>query len=307
MDIPRPHVIRVGFAGETAELVHYRLGSASCPEKSVLVMSGVHGREHGGIQISYELVQRLAAGPLLGQVDVLPVCNPMAFAAETRFTPGSERDMSRSFGRHPPTDLVEALARAVLELASGASVVLNLHSAGEARYLPHAIYYRNRDAEWAAEFGLSFIIKRAALDALPGHIAVFLEPSQRTVTLELGGGLVALRDDVELGLDVILALLRRMGVLQAGEIGPVPTPRAKRYDHDARHFVRALGEGAFYPSIEVGAEVQAGDPFGFWVPVRGLAPRAAVAPITGQLIYLRTRHRTPEGATLAMLLPQQIT
>jgi predicted deacylase len=134
-----------------------------------------------------------------------------------------------------------------------------------------------------------------------------LRPEQRTVTLELGGGVVAYPDDVARGLEVILALLGRMGMLGPGDYELTPTPPERHYTHDARVFVRAPSEGAFYTSFRPGADLAEGEPFGFLVPLDQPHPRPIQAPIAGRLVYLRTRNRVAQGDTLAMFLPHQET
>jgi predicted deacylase len=253
----------------------------------------------------------------------------MAYAAESRFTPGSERNMTLAFTAGPPGDLTGALSQAVLALAKGAEIVLNLHSAGEARYLPHVIFYRPEDTEWAASLGLAFVIMRRRLEAMPDHIAAWLQPEQRTVTLELGGGIVAYPEDVAVGVEAVLALLGRSGFLQPGDYEREPTPSHLIYMYDARLLVRAPAEGVFYTQARPGANFSWGEPFGFWVPLDGLQPQPVVcpefcsesvgglaegpcpepaeglAPEAGKLIYLRTRNRVSQGETLAMFLPHQ--
>jgi N-alpha-acetyl-L-2,4-diaminobutyrate deacetylase len=269
----------------------------------VLIIAGVHGREHGGIQAAYELLERLASVRLRGQVDVLPVCNPPAYAAETRFTPGSDRDMARAFTPAEPADLTEALSQAIMSLAEKAEVVLNLHSAGDARYLPHAIFYREQDTEWVASLGFPFAIKRGTPETLAFHIFSRMRPEQRTATLELGGGTVAFPEDVTLGIELILAYLGRSGFLGPGDYAREPTPPEMVWLTDARQLVCAPGEGAFYTHAQLGADFTSGEPFGFWVGLDDLRPRPLLAPATGKLIYLRTRNRVPPGGTLAMFLP----
>jgi predicted deacylase len=329
----KPEIIHIKFNGQEADLVHYRLGQG---ERRVLIMAGVHGREHGGVQAAYELLERLAAMPLRGQIDILPVCNPMAYAAESRFTPGSERNMSLTFTPGPPHDLTEALSQAVLALAEGTEMVLNLHSAGPARYLPHVMFYRPEDAEWAASLGLPFAILPCHLDDMPDHIAARLQPEQRTVTLELGGGIVAYPEDVAVGVEAVLALLGRSGFLEPGDYEREPTSPELIYMHDARLFVRAPNEGGFYTQAQLGADFLQGEPFGFWVPLDGLQPQPVPASEAGKLrsqklaadcqiryqtagfgnpeganrdllklVYLRTRNRVSQGETLAMFLPYQ--
>jgi predicted deacylase len=298
----KPESIHVKFAEQEADLVHYHLGQG---ERRVLIMAGVHGWEHGGVQVAYELLKQLAARPMRGQVDILPVCNPMAYAAESRLTPHNKRNMSLAFTPSPPRDLTEALSQAVLALAKGTEMVLNLHSAGPARYLPHVMFYRPEDAEWAASLGLPFTILPRRLDDMPEHIAGRLEPEQRTVTLELGGGLVAYPEDVAVGVEAVLVLLGRSGFLEPGNYEREPTPPELIYMHDARLFVRAPNEGGFYTQARLGANFLQGVPFGFWVPLDGLQPQPVVAPEAGKLVYLRTRNRVSQGETLAMFLPHQ--
>ena len=296
----QPHYTRVTYAAQEATLVHYRLGQG---ERRILVIAGVHGREHGGIQTAYELLERLANVRLYGRVDVLPVCNPLAYAAETRFTPGSDHDMARAFTPAEPSDMTEALSQAVVSLTEKAEVVLNLHSAGEARYLPHVIFYREQDVEWVASLGFPFAIKRDSPERLAHHLASRLRPEQRTVTLELGGGTVSFPEDVDLGLDLITAFLGRSGFLEPGDHEREPTPPEMVWLTDARLLVYAPGEGAFYTHAQPGADFAGGEPFGFWVGLDNMRPRPVLAPTTGKLIYLRTRNRVPHGGTLAMFLP----
>jgi predicted deacylase len=296
----QPEYIRVTHAGQEATLAHFRLGEG---KRRILVIAGVHGREHGGIQASYELLEQLVDRPLYGRIDVLPVCNPLAYSAETRFTPGSDRDMARAFTPSTPHNITEALSHAVLSLAEEADVVLNLHSAGEARYVPHAMFYQEQDAEFAASLGFPFAIKRGTPETLKHHIFSRLRPDQRTVTLELGGGTVTFPKDVSLGVDRILAFLGRSGFLGSGDYERQPTPPGMIWLTDARQFVRAPGEGAFYTRTEPGVDFAEGEPFGFWVGLDEFRPHALLAPTTGKLVYLRTRNRVPGGGNVAMFLP----
>ncbi len=306
----QPRYIHVTHGDHNATLAHYRLGQG---ERRVLITAGVHGREHGGIQTAYELVERLAevgkqhvsGSRLRGQVDVLPVCNPMAYAAGTRFTPGSDRDMARAFSASEPVDITEAIAQTIMSLAEEAEVVLNLHSAGEARYLPHVLFYREEDAEWAASLGFPFAIKRGTPESLAHHILSYLRPGQRTLTLELGGGTVVFPEDVTLSLDLITAFLGRSGLLAPGDYERRPTPPEMVWLTDARVLVPSPAEGAFYTHAQPGADFAVGEPFGFLVSLEDVHPRPVLAPTTGKLIYLRTRNRVPHGGTLAMFLPRQ--
>jgi hypothetical protein len=59
-----PEIIPVKFAYQQADLVHYHLGQG---ERRVLIMAGVHGWEHRGVQATHELLEQLAARLLWGE------------------------------------------------------------------------------------------------------------------------------------------------------------------------------------------------------------------------------------------------
>ena len=232
----QPTYIRVSHEGEEATLPHFRIGHG---QRRILILGGIHGREHGGIQAAFELLTRLEQMSIEGQIDVLPICNPMAFNAETRFTPGNDRDMARAFTSDPPKDLTEALSHAILRIADKAEVVYNLHSAGDARYLPHVIFYRHEDADRVAKMGFPFAIKRGTQETLLHHIASRMRSDQLTVTLELGGGTVAFLDEVNQGVQLILANLGQLGILPSVKNIVEPTPKDQVWLTDSRVFVRA--------------------------------------------------------------------
>jgi hypothetical protein len=69
--------------------------------------------------------------------------------------------------------------------------------------------------------------------------------------------------------------------------------------------VCASGEGAFYTHAQLGTDFSAGERFGSWVGLDDMRPQPVLAPVTGKLVYLRTRNRVHDGETLAMFLPPQ--
>ncbi|UCF61767.1 MAG: succinylglutamate desuccinylase/aspartoacylase family protein, partial [Anaerolineaceae bacterium] len=240
-----------------------------------------------------------------GQIDALPICNPMAFNAETRFTPFNDRDMARAFTTDPPKDLTEALSHAILRFADKAEFIFNLHSAGDARYLPHIIFYRQEDADRVAKMGFPFAIKRGTPETLLHHIASHMRSDQLTVTLELGGGTVAFHDEVDQGVQLILANLGQLGILPSVKNVVEPTPMDHIWLVDNREFVRAPSEGAFYTHAMLGTHFTKGQTLGYWIGLEDYQPRLIFAPLDGKLVYLRTRNRVPSGETLAMFLPPQ--
>lgn len=301
--------LSVEFGDRSLELPLYRLGAGS---RRALIVAGVHGREHSGIRVAYELAECLTNLSLKGCVDILPIANPEAFAAESRETPSDGRNLGESFTvstGNKSASPTAAIACKILELAGGCEHLLDLHSAGEARYLAHALFINQEDGGLAAVAGLPFALlrRRSREGALSGMLVQAARSmGAKALVLELGGGISTFREDIKQGVNSILSLLACWGYLQKELLLP-PTPPDKVYFRDERKFIRAEEEGAYYPGIEVGGMVEINKPMGIWIPLADFKPRATAAPVSGTLVYSRIRCRSHKGDTLAMVLPVQST
>lgn len=281
----------------------------------MLVTAGIHGREHGGIRTAFALMETLNGVPeLRGVVDVLPVANPESYAAETRTNPVDGQNLGECFagcgvdGENPGPNgsgQTEAIARAILARLDGCAHLLDLHSAGEARYLPHALFFREEQAASAAAAGLPVALLRkttrdgATTGTLSQAAALRGIPA---LALELGGGTTIWPEDVGVGVRAVLSLLAYWNYLSPKHASE-PTAPGRVYTQDSRMFTKAEEEGVFYPSVEPGQALRKGDRIGTWVPLKNLEPEPVVAGAGGNLLYLRSRCRTHSGDTLAMMLP----
>ncbi|MBN2552094.1 MAG: succinylglutamate desuccinylase/aspartoacylase family protein [Spirochaetales bacterium] len=291
----------------------------------LLIVAGVHGREHSGIRTAFALIERLAGlSDIHGVIEILPVANPRSFAAETRENPADGRNLGECFTRpaSPGPSVAgpaaaegrpsqtQAIAGAILDRLEGCSHLLDLHSAGEARYLPHALFFREDDAPSAAAAGLPFALLRRKTreGAVAGTLSrAALAGGIPALALELGGGITTWTADIDAGIRGILSLLARWNYLSWESVDsatpPDPTPAERMHMQDDRSFLRAWEEGAFYPSCEPGRELRKGERIGTWISLKNLEAEPVAAPEAGLLIYLRSRCRTHSGDTLAMLLP----
>jgi predicted deacylase len=310
--------LEVACPGQSLQLPLHRFAEGdNRGSPRLLIVAGVHGREHSGIQTAYALVERLSQlSGLRGTIEILPLANPESFAAERRENPVDGRNLGECFSR-PSTpgssaaegqpSQSEAIARAILSQLTGCSHLLDLHSAGEARYLPHALFFRQEDARSAAAAGLPFALlrRRTREGAVSGMLSqAAIARGIPALTLELGGGITTWIADIDAGIRGILSLLACWKYVAWKKVS-VPTPPERVYMQDNRIFIRAWEEGAFYPSCEPGKELQEGERIGTWVSLKSLDAVPVVAPEGGSLIYLRSRCRTHRGDTLAMLLPVQ--
>jgi predicted deacylase len=309
------NALSVVCQGPSVELPIYRFdGEADTDTPRIMIVAGIHGREHGGIRTAYALLERLPDVPdLHGTIDVLPVANPESFAAERRENPVDGRNLGECFSA-PGMDTgdlegsrqTNAIARTILSRLEGCSHLLDLHSAGEARYLPHALFFREEELESAAAAGLPFALLRrksreGATEGMLGTAA--LERGIPALALELGGGFTTWAEDVQTGVQAILSLLAHWEYISP-EFALDPTPPQRVFSRDDRLFIRAWEEGAFYPSEELGRTLGKHNRIGTWVSLGTLEAVPVHAADEGTLIFHRSRCRTHQGDTLAMLLPE---
>jgi predicted deacylase len=276
-----------------------------------MIVAGVHGREHSGIQVAYALEERLAEIPgVQGSVEILPLANPESFAAEARENPADGKNLGETFTPSDPVredvTQTEAIAGTILSRLDAVSNLLDLHSAGEGRYLPHALFLQEQDAPIAAASGLPFAMLRRRTREERETGMLSLAAFQRGIpalALELGGGITTYPEDIDQGIRSVLSLLAFWGYLpQKYRVNPTSPDRV--HLRDDRKFIRAWEEGAFYPMCVLGGIVGKGQRIGTWISLEHLSAVPVVALESGLLIYIRTRCRSHSGDTLAMLLPE---
>lgn len=279
----------------------YRFGEGN---RLAVVLAGVHGWEHAGVWSAYALIHYLASRPVQGLIAVLPVANPDAFEGESRLTRQDGGNLGSAYGGTPPTGLTGQLAQVIRRLTGQAELVLDLHAAGEARYLPHVIFWRLQDAQLAAVAGLPFAIHRTTTrEGSQDTLGQALRPDQHCLTIEAGGGLVAWGQDVTMTLLAVRRLLAHQGWLDEPELSKLaPTAESRVFRTDRRRLLKAQTEGAFYPQVNLGEQVHAGQNLGWWLPLEDLQPRVFPAPQPGLVVYQRTRHRVHPQQTLTAII-----
>jgi len=200
----------------------------------------------------------------------------------------------------------ETIAGTILSRLDAVSHLLDLHSAGEGRYLPHALFLQEQDAPTAAASGLPFALLRRRTREGRETGMLSQAASQRGIAalaLELGGGITTYPEDIEQGIRSVLSLLAFWGYLpQKYRVNSTSPDRV--HLRDDRKFIRAWEEGTFYPMCALGEILEKGQRIGTWISLEHLRAVPVVALESGVLIYIRTRCRSHSGDTLAMLLPE---
>lgn len=132
------------------------------PGKTALLTAGVHGDEYEGPAAILHLPKVLHPENLRGTVIAVPIANPLAFAADSRTTPGDGLNLARVFPGKANGSITERMAAAIFDIVTGSGVdyLIDLHSGGiEYVFLPLAGFYGepgsgNPSYAAAVQFGL---------------------------------------------------------------------------------------------------------------------------------------------------------
>ena len=242
---------------------------------TVYLQAAQHGREVAGPETLRRLHGRLLDGrALAGEVIAVPVADPLTFDHRSYTTPealdGVEPNMNRVWPGDADGTLHERLAAALWEVASGADVLVDLHTAS-AGTLPHVVYTAG-DGEarrLARAFGTTLhLAEPAGGDAgaewhdrdFGGKFRVAAhQAGVPCITPELGDSQRVREATIERGVDGLLDVLRAVDVLP-GE--PAASDPRRCRNHLGR--VQAAESGLFRPApdCEPGDRVAEGDPVG---------------------------------------------
>jgi len=114
--------------GETSVPAHLLVGHALRP--CLGLVGGVHGDEYDGMRALHEFLRELQPNDLQGSLLIIPVANPLAFAAGQRKTPTDAKDLNRVFPGSPKGSTTDRLAHELCSLLRQADLVFSLHSSG---------------------------------------------------------------------------------------------------------------------------------------------------------------------------------
>jgi predicted deacylase len=264
----------------------------STPGPILLVSAGVHGDEFEGTVAVSRFARSLDPDSLAGTVVGLPVCNPLAFEAQSRESPPAVdgKNLAREFPGQsagtPTQRLAAELFLLVRRLLGSDDLFVDLHSGGSRyRYLP-MVGYRDIDSpsrkaseEAARHFGSG---RLWIVDDDPG---TFNSETSRvgvpTIGTESTGQGGCRPEDVADYVSGLRNLLRYRGMMPgsppARENAPAwrPTP------------IYASTSGLFLAHTNLGHRVTSGEIVGEVLSALGDTLERLTAPHTGQIWALR--------------------
>lgn len=234
-----------------------------------LITAGSHGDEYEGQIIVARLIRELQPSMIQGQVILLPMTNFPAAEAGTRTSPIDDGNLNRLYPGNPAGTPTHVIAHYIESVLLGlADYMVDLHSGGTSLIYEGAnmMGLEPRDAE--EEAMVSGLLKAFGLPK-----AFLYQPNPVNVTAaarrqgaicfltELGGGGLVSSGLVDQAHQGLLSLLAHVGIL-SGELVPASPPAVPRLMRIEKgvHYVYALNAGLWEPLVELGDQVEAGQP-----------------------------------------------
>jgi predicted deacylase len=260
---------------------------------AVFINAGVHGGEYPPIEAVIRLARELDASRLRGTIVLMPVLNLPAFWKRSMFVcPIDNTNPNRVFPGDAHGSYSEQMTHAVLsEFIARADAYIDLHGGDIPEALvPFSICRAGetkvdaRAKELASAFGLPYLLTvskpiqaakgsssyvAAAEAGVPGFIA------------EAGGVGQLQEDAVQLLVDGVHRVLAHLGMCEK-IVEPPPSPTLL----SSFEWMYAKNAGMFYPRVNVGEQISAGQLIGTVGSLFGDMLEEVTAPVTGRILFL---------------------
>lgn len=264
---------------------------------TVLVTAGIHGAEYASIAAAQRLAQ-IEPGDLHGTLIVVPIVNVSAFSARSIYvTPEDGKNLNRVFPGQPDGTHSEVLASWLTSLMEGVDAYLDLHGGDLIEALtPFAIHaagsgaVARRAAELADAFGLPYRIEDAGKGMTFSAAHDLGIPA---VLAEAGGQGLWPEGSISTLTDGARRMLHELGVLEASSPTETRTTVLSEFS-----WSRSEASGCWYPWIEPGERVTAGQPLGIVTDVLGEVRQEAKSAVDGIVMFSVTSLAINEGDPL---------
>jgi predicted deacylase len=238
--------------------VHVLAGSKPGPK--LCVVSTQHGDEIGGIDVARQIVTGLDPQEISGTLAVIPVANPLAFEAQSRWTTIDGGNLNRSWPGHRDLFVTDRIADIISrEVLSKMEYVIDLHSGEpESCYAYSGIKIQEtpggrqetEDLELAMAFGTEIVVGTNRFgtphSVLHYHLA---QIGVRGFTVELGDSFVEkklVRDATEVGVTGIKNIMKHVGMLDGEEKLP-----KRQVFVQPEITLQAANGGMMYPEVSM--------------------------------------------------------
>lgn len=281
------------------------------PGPTVSVLGAVHGDELEGVAAARMLSVRASTTLVAGQLRIVAVANPLAFAARTRQTPADDANLARCFPGRVDGTVTEVIAHTLTErVIAGSDLLIDLHSAGVAYAMPlfvgcvggdDSVAVRSKAA--ATEFGAPLAWLHAVMQ--PGRsLSAALALDIPGIYVEGGGGGALLRREVLHYVDGVERVLRSFGNLPRQQSAAAPPTRwIDGGDGDVDASSHTPVDGWCLTAVEAGDEVRPGDLIAEIIDEHAEIIERIVAPERATVMMIRRRAEVVAGDGIVMYGP----
>ena len=288
------------LSGQRLELpLHWVKGREDGPALGVLAC--VHGDESFPPLALRTFLDRLDPERLRGVVAVMPLANPLALAAFSRFTPEhhGNPDLHTTFPGKPGGSLTQMLAEAISRhLLRHVDALVDIHSGGLGGRLQSRTDFdctavgtvRDESLRLCRAFGLPFIHANELRGSAVGYVTSLGRPA---IGVEIGGAYLGRSAASTYATHLISGLERVLQALRmvAGGAEP-PFPRQLLFGLEARveanPAIGGLLISCFEEPEDIGRRVEAGTLLGEVLdPLTLEVVERLVAPVNGYLFFTR--------------------
>jgi predicted deacylase len=242
------------------------------PGPRVLLVSGNHGDEYEGQVTLLKLARSLRVEDVHGELIILPAANYPAVMAGERSSPsepGELGNLNRSFPGSTSGSATAMMAHYIdTVLLARVEYVIDLHSGGSSlMYIPSADIKVDADPaktnnmiEIMRVFGAP--ISYVGIPDIPGNLAVAARKrSLIHLGTELGGAGTVTLEILKIAEQGVRRVLGHIGSISGHEV-PEAQPTRLMYVGGPEYYVYSPNNGIFEPYVELGEDVEAGQPAG---------------------------------------------
>jgi predicted deacylase len=272
---------------------------------AVFINAGVHGGEYPPIEAVVRLARELDATKLRGTIVLMPVLNLPAFWKRSMFVcPVDNVNPNRVFPGDPHGSYSEQMTHAlVTEFIARADAYIDLHGGDIPEALvPFSICRAGDTAVDARAKGLASVFGLPYLLTVGKPIQPAKGSSSYVASAEAGvpgfiaeaGGVGQLQHDaVTLLVDGVLRVLAHLGMCEK-TVAAAPAPTLLT----SFEWLYAKQAGMFYPHVNVGDAIEAGQQVGTVGSLFGDTLETIAAPVSGRVLFLTINPAVAENGLL---------
>ena len=273
------------------------------PGPAVLITAGIHGAEYVGIETARRLTALLDPNEIAGRVTIVPCVNQAAFKARVpALNPLDQKNINRMFPGNQKGTSSEQIAAALTGLQDDHDFYLDLHGGDLHENLAAYVYFQGDCDSHVSEQGQELcrwvdVPVRIRSTARTGAYNSANHRGTPSILIERGCAGRWSETEVAAYLRDVTSVLGALGVIENDG-----TLNQRRSDDEQlemeAYYEGAPDDGLWYPAVQAGDKVSAGQALGELRDFNGALIHEAIAKKEGVVHYLSGTLFVPKGVDL---------